>query len=72
MDVGVLVNILAAVVAGWVLLAPIVIPAVWMILRQRRLPGTISLALLIPLGGVLAVAWYLAMAAWNEERARVD
>lgn len=55
-------TILASILVGWVAMIPLVIYPVWRILRRCGRGPALSLLLLVPVAGLLVLAWYLALA----------
>ena len=64
MEVGSIVNTLAAVLAGWVIMSFAIIPAAWQGLRFLGLRPLVSVALVFPILGFLIVSYYVAYSAW--------
>ena len=55
-------TILASIFVGWVVMIPLIIYPVWRILRRYGRSPALSLLLLVPVAGILVLAWYLALA----------
>lgn len=55
MVVSMLISTLFVILAGWVVLAPLAIPAVWRLLRRSGRNPLLSLVLLVPYAGIPAV-----------------
>lgn len=59
MVVSTLISTLFIILVGWVVMAPLVIIPVWRLLRQSGRSPLLSLVLLIPYAGFLAVVMVL-------------